>query len=149
MAEAFQAPKVKDPDTNRALQHLTRQLNTLLGGVSAGEIAMIRSAGGGSGAASKGIKAISGADIDVYAYKSADPDNPDDLIGSTSTDGLGFWEYDLASYCWTNSIGNSFMVTYKRDGVVMGHRTCPDHFWVNAGGDGYLPIMVEGRELTT
>jgi len=149
MADAFQAPRVKDPEMNRALRHLTQQLNTLLGGVSAGSISMVRTSGGGSGAASKHLRAISGATIDLYVYKTADPDNPDESIGSTSTDGLGFWEYDLASFCWTNEYNNPFMVTYKRDGEVMGHRTAPDHFWKNAAGDGFRPIMVEGRELTT
>jgi len=105
---------------------------------------------GGSGAPSappSALKAFAGSTIQVYVYKPSDPSNPDTLIGSTTTDAAGRWEYDLASYCWSNGIDNAFQITYKRDGVVIAHKTTPEAFWTNEAGDGYLPIMVGYIEL--
>jgi len=95
------------------------------------------------------VKPVAAATIALYVYKVGNPNNPTESIGSTLTDEVGYWEYNLADFCWSNGYGNPFMVTYKRNGTVKGHRTAPDHFWLNAAEDGYLPIMVENNELTT
>lgn len=141
-----------DPDLNRAMREVRRVVNLQQTSIAEGRVTVLGvGAGAPSGVGAGVLKAYSGAAIDIYVYKPSDPSNPDTLIGSTTTDVTGHWELDLASYCWTNSIMNAFQITYKRDGVVIGHKCTPEAFWENANDpvDGYLPIMVNGRELHT
>ena len=140
-----------DKDLQKSLREIESELDRE--GTGGGAVTNIISAGGGSGGSSGGggstLAPFADSAIQVYVYKSTDPTNPDVLIGSTTTDSAGYWELDCAPYCWTNKddLSGPFQVTILRDGVVVRTKSLPDTFYPNAGGDGYLPIMVNDREI--
>ena len=142
-------PLTGNAAVDRAFQDLVKKLNVLNLEAAVGAVRVLVGRGGGGGGGGTILRPRTAVAIDVYLYKHTDPSNPDDLIGSTTTDAFGLWEYDLATYCWDNNHEAPFMVTYKVAGVVTGHRTLPDHFWRNQAEDGYLPILVGHREVKT
>ncbi len=142
----FTPPSSGDRKTDIAIQRIVRHFNRMM--TQAGVTTVVTRSGGiGTGASPTALSAITGATITIKLYNPADPTTPGATLGTTTTDSLGFWEFDCATYCFSNDIGEPQMITYERDGVIIGHKTMPDHFWENADQDGYLPIMVEGREL--
>lgn len=137
--------------TRRGPRHqrkLADEVATRLTSTQSGGTTVVRTGGGGGGSGGvSGVRAYTGRTIDVYVYDPDNPTTPGTLIGSTVTDAAGYWEFDVASYCWTNSIANAFLVTILRDGAFVRHQTVPEAFWQNAGGTGYLPLMVSNHEL--
>ena len=144
----FTPPATGSRQTDIAIQRVVRHFNGMM--TQAGVPTVVVSRGGvGTGATATGLEAISGATIEVKLYNPADPTTPGASLGTTTTDANGYWQFDCATYCFDNSIGEPMMITYERDGVVIGHRTMPDHFWLVVTNDAYLPILVSGREVKT
>ncbi len=138
-----------DRDQRRSMDEVAAELDRVRGGsTSPGVVIRIGGGGGGGGSpAPSGIQPFAGSVIQVYLYDPDDPGSPGTLIGETTTDSAGYWELDVASYCWDNGFSTPFPVTIKRDGLVIREQNVVDSYIVNPGGDGFLPMIVSNREL--
>ncbi len=140
-----------DRGQRRSLDEIATEIDRTRGGSSTviSSRTIVGSGGGESAPSPSGLVPYAGAAIQVYLYDPDDPGSPGTLIGETTTNAAGYWELDVASYCWDNDFNTPFPVTIKRDGVVIREQNVPDSYLENPGGDGFMPIMVSNYELHT